>query len=198
MERYGFDPNAADAAAGWVQNRWAIPSFQAPYLKTAQCFVISQDNKLWQQDVREALRFLRDKAGVHSIGWDQYLAAPCEGNISDLLEEYIQQTKELHPDMAISGESTIFSLKPTSIISITPGTGTISEKSGIPAPITTLCAPLVPTSMSTAPPSGQALLYGQYVSQCLSLQAGRGQRLGHDCRLSGIFGRHQAVQRAAG
>ncbi len=108
MKRYGFDPNAADAAAGWVQNRWAIPSFQAPYLKTAQCFVISQDNKLWQQDVRDALRFLRDKAGVHSIGWDQYLAAPCEGDISDLLGEYIEETKDAHPDMAISGESTFY------------------------------------------------------------------------------------------
>ena len=106
MERYGFDPSAAQANAGWVQNRKAIPSFQAPYLKAAQCFVISQDNKLWQQDVLNGLRFLRDECDSPSVGWDQYIAAPCEGNVADLLEAYIQETRQLRPDMVISGEST--------------------------------------------------------------------------------------------
>lgn len=106
MERYGFDPGAAQAGAGWVQNRKAIPSFQAPYLKAAQCFTIHQDNKLWQQDVHDALRTLRDKFETASVAWDQYIAAPCEGDISDQLESYINDTKDSHPDMVISGEST--------------------------------------------------------------------------------------------
>ena len=108
MERYGFDPSASIAEQGWTQNRRAIPSFQAPYLKKDQCHVISQDNKLWQQDVLHSLRFLRDKADTPSVGWDQYLANPCDGDISDLLEEYMQETKEIRPDMVVSGESTFF------------------------------------------------------------------------------------------
>lgn len=103
-ERYGLQ--ISGAGAGWSQNLKGIPCFQSPYMEKCCCAVIDQNNKKWQQDVMDALRFLRDEGGTPSIGWDQYIGDNVEGGVRDIIDNYRRETKELHPDATFSSEST--------------------------------------------------------------------------------------------
>ena len=54
----------------------------------------------------DSLRFLRDEAGVPSIGWDQYISSNVEGGVKDIINNFRRETKELYPEATFSSEST--------------------------------------------------------------------------------------------
>lgn len=102
--RYGL--HLGPAQAGWSENLKGIPNFRTPYMERYCCSGIDQSNKMWQQDVTDSLRFLRDEAGTPSIGWDQYIGSNTEGGVKDIINEYRRETKELYPEATFSSEST--------------------------------------------------------------------------------------------
>lgn len=107
VERYGLTLHSADA--GWAQNLKAVPCFQTPYIEAYCCHMIEdQTHPIWNRDVRDALRWLRDKTGISSIGWDQYLIQNKPGTLYDILEDFRKETYAMDPDAALSGESTFY------------------------------------------------------------------------------------------
>lgn len=105
-ERYGFNQNDG-ASAGWSENLKGVPNFVTPYMERFCCtFLWNQDNALWIQDVKDALRFLRDELGTPSISWDQYILY--ERVLYDIIGEYRRETRALYPEADFSGESTFF------------------------------------------------------------------------------------------
>ncbi len=105
-ERYGLEKNDG-AAAGWTENLKGVPNFVTPYMERYCCaFLWNHENDLWIQDVKDALRFLRDELGTPNIGWDQYILH--KRVLYDIIDEFRKETRELYPEAEFFGESTFF------------------------------------------------------------------------------------------
>lgn len=105
-ERYGFK----ERSGSWAETPKAIPMFKAPYCKRWSCFQLHDHTpELWRQDLRDGLRFVRDKCGCPDICWDQYVLGDNQDDIvHDIINEYRLETKKMYPDALFSSECTLY------------------------------------------------------------------------------------------
>ena len=104
--RYGYAAHDG-TRAGWAENLKGVPCFVTPYMERYCCALLQDhQNPLWAEDVKAGLRFLRDRLGIPSISWDQYLLK--QWVLYDIITEYRKETHALFPEATFSGESTYF------------------------------------------------------------------------------------------
>lgn len=105
-DNYGI----TDRPGTWAVSEQMIPPFCNPYSRKWACMQIwEQDDERWLTDIRNGLRFLRDKAGCPGIQWDQYVLGNHSSTaLHDVINEYRIETEKMYPGTVWGAESTLF------------------------------------------------------------------------------------------
>ncbi len=99
-----------ERSGSWAETPEAIPMFMAPYCEKWKCYEMhDHTNKVWKDEIRKGLRFLRDECGCPEILWDQYiLGKNSDDSIHDIINEYRLETEKMYPEAYFCGESTLY------------------------------------------------------------------------------------------
>lgn len=105
-DNYGIQ----ERSGTWAGSDQMIPSHRAPYADKFACWQLwDHKHPRWAQDVRDALRFIRDKADCPDISWDQYILGDgSDETFHDIVNEYRLETEKMYPGSVWSSESTLF------------------------------------------------------------------------------------------